>query len=132
MVAAQSIRTGRAVLFAMRAKLVWVTLKRGNVLTSRLIGELEPVLAKVVADFQAELIAFEAGPDWVSISIDYPIDMSISKLTNSCKAVSSRRLKKVPGSAGAYHKGSLWSPSYLAISIDGGSGEAEIRKFLER
>ena len=46
--------------------------------------------------------------------------VAISKLVNSLKGVSSRRLRQAhPASARRYRNGVLWSPSYVAASCGG-------------
>jgi putative transposase len=53
-------------------------------------------------------------------SLSYPPKLSLSKLVNSLKGVSSRLLRKKSKVVQAcYWKGVLWSPSYFASSCGG-------------
>lgn len=50
----------------------------------------------------------------------YPPKVSLSKLVNSLKGVSSRKLRDMrPEITGRYHQGVLWSPSYFVASCGG-------------
>jgi len=69
--------------------------------------------------------------DHVHLLINYPPKMSVSKLVNSLKGVSSRKLReKHPTLVQKYWKGVLWSPSYYAGSC-GGAPLSAIRKYIE-
>ena len=58
--------------------------------------------------------------------------ISISKLVNSLKGVSSRKLRlEHPDLLQHYWKGVLWSPSYFAGSC-GGAPIGVIRKYIEQ
>ena len=50
----------------------------------------------------------------------YPPKVALSKLVNSLKGVSSRRLREMrPEVSGRYHEGVLWSASYFVASCGG-------------
>ena len=69
--------------------------------------------------------------DHVHLLVTYPPKLSLSRLVNSLKGVSSRRLRRVrPEITGRYRKGVLWSPSYFAASC--GRAPLEIiRRYVE-
>ena len=89
------------------------------------------VLGKVCKDFEANLIEINSEKDHVHLLINYPPRVSISKLVNSLKGVSSRRLRQLhPELQNYYWKAGLWSPSYFAASCGGAPIEI-VKKYIE-
>jgi putative transposase len=115
-----NIRTGRHVVFNLHVHLVFVTKYRRDVLSALAIRDLETIFAKVCRDFEATLVECSGEDDHVHLLIHYPPKMALSKLVNSLKGVSSRKLREMcPEVAGRYRNGVLWSPSYFAGSCGG-------------
>ena len=83
-------------------------------------------------DFESTLIEFDGKGDHVHLLVNYPPKVSVSKLVNSLKGVSSRliRKKQFPSVQNSLWGGSLWSPSYFAGSC-GGAPIDIIRKYIE-
>jgi len=101
-------------VFALHAHLVHVTKYRRAVFTDKQLTAMEPVLAHVCADSGATLVEFHGEDDHVHLLIEYPPTVQLSKLVNSLKGVSSRKLRqRFPART---HRDQLWSPSYLAAS----------------
>uniref|UniRef100_UPI0012FF314E IS200/IS605 family transposase n=1 Tax=Oceanospirillum beijerinckii TaxID=64976 RepID=UPI0012FF314E len=65
--------------------------------------------------------------------VNFPPKVSVSKLVNSLKGVSSRRLKQIHPELikPAYLKNALWSPSYYAGSV-GGAPISVVRQYIEQ
>ncbi|MCZ4262843.1 IS200/IS605 family transposase [Limimaricola sp. G21655-S1] len=113
-------RTGRHVVYNLYVHLVFVTKYRRDVLSEPAIDALRPIFFKVCRDFEAALVECDGEDDHVHLLITYPPKVSLSKLVNSLKGVSSRRLREErPEVTGRYHQGALWSPSYFAASCGG-------------
>ena len=124
-------RTGRHCVFALHVHLVFITKYRRDVLSELAIQDLRHIFAKVCNDFEAQLVECDGEDDHVHLLINYPPKISLSKLVNSLKGVSSRRLRSFrPEITGRYRKGVLWSPSYFAASC-GGDPLDIIRKYVE-
>ncbi|BAQ49388.1 IS200/IS605 family transposase [Methylobacterium aquaticum] len=114
------IRKGRHVVYALHAHLVFVTKYRRDVLSALAIRDLTAIFAKVCGDFGAELVECSGEDDHVHLLVTYPPTVTLSKLVNSLKGVSSRRLRDTrPEISGRYHQGVLWSPSYFVASCGG-------------
>lgn len=114
------VRRGRHVVSALHAHLVFVTKCRRDVLSPLAIQDLTAIFAKVCRDFEAELVACSGEDDHVHLLVTYPPKVSVSKLVNSLKGVSSRKLRDVrPEIIGRYHQGVLWTPSYFVASCGG-------------
>lgn len=128
----QDYRTGRHCVFALHVHLVFITKYRRDVLSDYAIRDLSAIFSKVCNDFGAELIECNGEDDHVHLLVQYPPHVSVSKLVNSLKGVSSRRLRQIrPEVAGRYFNGVLWSPSYFAASC-GGAPISIIRQYVEQ
>ena len=116
-----NIRRGRSCVFLLHAHLVFVTKYRRKIFTKAILCDLENVFQKVCKDFEAELVEFNGEGDHVHLLVNYPPKVSISKLVNSLKGVSSRliRHKNHPSVTAALWGKNLWSPSYFAGSCGG-------------
>ena len=91
---------------------------------------MKKIFKKVCDDFEVELVEFDGEVDHVHLLINYPTKVTISKLVNSLKGVSSRRLKQYCPELGKhYWKGALWSPSYFAGSC-GGTPLETVKKYI--
>ena len=128
----RTFRTGRHCVFGLHAYLVFVTKYRCGVLTDAAHETLREVFAKVCEDFEAILVDSNGEDDHVHLLVEYPPKVALSKLVNSLKGVSSRRLRQEhPEIAHRYYQGVLWSPSYFAVSC-GGAPLSIIRQYVEK
>jgi len=128
-----SYRSGRHCVFELHAHLVFITKYRGNVFSDAHLKSLESIFRSVCADFETELVEFNGEGDHVHLLVNFPPKVSVSKLVNSLKGVSSRRLKQLHPELikPAYMKNSLWSPSYYAGNV-GGAPISVIRQYIEQ
>jgi putative transposase len=112
--------------------LVFVTKYRRDVLSELAIRDLAAIFGEVCRRFGAALVECNGEDDHVHLLVEYPPKIAISKLVNSLKGVSSRRLREVrPEICGRYYKSVLWSPSYFAASC-GGAPLSIIRQYVEQ
>ena len=127
------IRTGRHCVFMMHVHLVFVTKYRRGVFTKEILDDLHRIFAKVCTDFEAELVEFDGEDDHVHLLVNYPPKVTVSKLVNSLKGVSSFliRKKNYPSIQKKLWGNALWSPSYFAGSC-GGAPIDTIRKYIEQ
>ena len=126
------IRTGRHCVFNLHVHLVFVAKYRKNIFTKPILDSMQPLLEKVCEDFEAELVEFDGERDHVHLLVNYHPKVSISKLVNSLKGVTSRKLKQFhPEIQKYYFKNQLWSPSYFAGSCGGAPIEV-VRQYIEQ
>lgn len=116
-----TFRSGRNCVFDMHVHLVFVAKYRRLIFTKPVLLELEKIFSKVCQKFGAKLIDLNGERDHVHLLINYPPKISVSKLVNSLKGVSSRMLRKkeFPSIMRALWGKALWSPSYFAASCGG-------------
>lgn len=133
MILSNDLRRGRTCIFIMHIHLVFVTKYRKKVFTKQILNDLRTIFTNVCTDFEGKLVEFEGEGDHVHLLIEYPPKVSVSKLVNSLKGVSSRliRKKNYPTIQNALWGGSLWSPSYFAGSC-GGAPLSVIRQYIEQ
>ncbi len=127
------LRLGRHVVFNLHVHLVFVAKYRRKVFTKEILDDMRQIFESVCTDFEAQLVEFDGENDHVHLLVNYPPKVSISKLVNSLKGVSSRmiRQKNYPGIREKLWGGALWSPSYFAGSC-GGASISIIRQYIEQ
>lgn len=128
-----NIRTGRHCVFNLHVHLVFVTKYRRKVFNKSMIDWMRILFEDICSCFEAELIEFDGENDYVHLLVHYPPKLAISKLVNSLKGVTARRLRTEFAHLIGKHywKGALWSPSYFAGSC-GGAPITVIRKYIEQ
>ncbi len=117
----------------MHVHLVFVTKYRRKVFTKQVLDDLRGIFLNVCSDFESCLVEFEGEGDHVHLLVEYPPKVSVSKLVNSLKGVSSRLIRKkdYPSIRNALWGDNLWSPSYFAGAC-GGAPLAVIRQYIEQ
>lgn len=127
------IRHGRHCVFNLHIHLVFLTKYRRSVFTKAVLEDLKEIFASVCQDFEAELVEFDGEKDHVHLLINYPPKVSVSRLVNSLKGVSSRliRKKRYACIQDKLWAGALWSPSYFAASC-GGAPISIIKQYIEQ
>ena len=127
------IRTGRHCVFVLHAHLVFVTKFRHPVFTGTHLERMEQIMRAVCADFEAELAEFNGEAGHVHLLVNFPPKMAVSRLVNSLKGVSSRRMRQeFPELARHYYRANkLWSGSYFAGSV-GGAPISVLRQYIEQ
>ncbi len=87
----------------------------------------------VCADFEVELVEFNGESNHVHLLVNFPPKVALSKLVNSLKGVSSRRLRQeFPELVQHYWRAQrLWSGSYFAGSVDGAPISA-LQQYIEQ
>jgi putative transposase len=128
-----NVRTGRHCVFILHAHLVFVTKYRHAVFAGCHLERLEEIMRDVCADFGAELREFNGEPDHVHLLVNFPPTVTVSRLVNSLKGVSSRRLRQeFPDLRAHYWRAQrLWSGSYFAGSV-GGAPISVLRQYIEQ
>ena len=127
------LRRGRHVVYNLHVHLVFVAKYRRKVFTKEILDDMRSIFESVCADFEAQLVDFDGENDHVHLLVNYPPKVSISKLVNSLKGVSSRMIRKknYPSIHEKLWGGALWSPSYFAGSC-GGAPITIIRQYIEQ
>ena len=130
------IRTGRHAIWECHAHLVFVTKYRRGALTDQILTDCEETMRAVCTDFGVELVEFNGADDHVHLLIKFPATIQLTKLVNSLKGVSSRRLRKTHSQHlnNYLWDGHLWARSYYCGTAGGAplSAIAEYVKSQQR
>ena len=106
-----------------------MTKYRHPVFTDAHLSRLEDIFQAVCADFGCDLLECNGEAEHVHLLVTYPPTVQLSRLVNSLKGVSARRLRQ------RYrvrtHREHLWSPSYFAASA-GGAPLETLRAYIRQ
>ena len=104
-----------------------------GVFTNEILDALRLIFSNVCIDFGADLVEFDGEEDYVHLLVNYPPKVTVSKLVNSLKGVSSHLIRKkdYPSIRIKLWGNTLWSPSYFSGSC-GGAPIAVIRQYIEQ
>jgi putative transposase len=129
----KDIRTGRHCAFLLHTHLVFVTKYRHHVFADAHLRRMEEIMRAVCADFETELSEFNGEANHVHLLVNFPPKVAVSKLVNSLKGVSSRRLRQeFPELVQHYYRANkLWAGSYFAGSV-GGAPISVLRQYIEQ
>ncbi|WP_436786412.1 IS200/IS605 family transposase [Yinghuangia sp. YIM S10712] len=127
------VRTGRHCVFKLHAHLVFVTKYRHQVFADRHLKRCEEIMRSVCEDFETELVEFNGEADHVHLLVNFPPKVAVSKLVNSLKGVSSRRLRQEHPDLvrHCWRAQRLWAGSYFAGSV-GGAPLSVVRQYIEQ
>ena len=127
------VRKGRHCVFMLHTHLVFVTKYRRNIFSKIILDDLKTIFESVCKDFNAELVEFDGEKDHVHLLINYPPKVSIAKLVNSLKGVSSRLLRKknYPEIRQNLWENMLWSLEFFAGSCGGAPLEI-IKQYIQQ
>ena len=125
----RDIRTGRHRVFDS----VFVIRYRHPVFTARHLERTEEIIRDVCRDFECELAEFNSEANHVHLLVRFPPKVTLSRLVNSLKGVSSRRLRQeFPDLRRHYRQANrLWSGPYFAGSV-GGAPITILRQYIEQ
>src|SRR5690625_3034922 len=129
------LRKGRHCVFMLHIHLIFITKHRGKVFADAELKRLKEICHELCYQFGVELKAFNGEQDHIHLLVNYPPKVQLSKLINSLKGVSSRRLKAEFQSIREHwicnRSGVLWSPSYFAGSV-GGAPLAILKQYIDQ
>lgn len=126
------IRTGRHAISDLHAHLVFTTKYRRGALTKPILDTCHTAMTQVCEDFGAGLREFNGETDHVHLLITFPPTITLSRLINSLKGVSSRIIRRDhhPHIRKYLWGGHLWSRSYY-ISTAGGAPLETIKQYIQ-
>ena len=74
--------------------MAFVTKYRHRVVGDRHLARMEQIIRAVCDDFDVELVEVNGEANHVHLLVDFPPTLALSRLVNSLKGVSSRRLRQ--------------------------------------
>jgi putative transposase len=112
---------------------VFVTKYRHTVFSDRHLTRLGEIMRAVCADFETEPAEFNGKANHIHLLVNFPPKVAVSKLVNSLKGVSSRRMRQEFPEPTRHHWRAqrLWSGSHFAGSV-GGATISVLRLYIEQ
>jgi putative transposase len=110
----------------LKIHLVCVAKYRGKVFSGDELKLIEEVFRHVANQMDFQILEINGEAEHVHALIEYPPKLSVSKIVNALKGVSSRRYGQA-GFRKPHGKTALWSPSYFAVSVGGAPIEVLIQ-----
>jgi putative transposase len=90
----QNIHTGRHCALTLHTHLVFITKYRHRVFNDTHLKRMEEIIRAVCADSECQLVEFNSENNHIHLLANLPPKIAPSKLANSLKGVSSRRLRQ--------------------------------------
>ncbi|MGQ4647154.1 IS200/IS605 family transposase [Lyngbya aestuarii] len=110
----------------LKIHLVCVTKYRDEIFSGEQLKLIEEVFRHVATQMNFQILEISGENEHVHALIEYPPKLSVSKIVNALKGVSSRRYGQA-GFKKPHGKTALWSPSYFAVSVGGAPIEVLIQ-----
>ena len=102
----------------LKVHLVCVAKYRDEVFSDQELALIEKVFHDVAKKMNMQILEMNGEKEHIHALIEYPPKLSVSKIVNALKGVSSRRYGQA-GFKKPHGKSALWSPSYFAVSVGG-------------
>lgn len=117
----------------MHVHLVFVTKFRHKVFTDTRLRRMEEIMRSVCTDFECELVEFNDEDNHIHLLGKFPSKVAVTKLFDSLKGVSSRRLcQEFPDLVRHYWRANkLWSASYFVGTV-GGAPLSVVKEYIEQ
>jgi putative transposase len=119
-------RSERHSVTDLKVHLVCVAKYRGEAFGEEELRLIEEVFRSVAEQMDFQILEINGEAEHVHSLIEYPPKLSVSKIVNALKGVSSRKYGQA-GFKKPYGKTALWSPSYFAVSVGGAPIETLIQ-----
>ncbi len=116
-----------------KAHLVLTPKYRRKVLTASMIDRLHELFESLLDKWECKIVEFNGEQDHIHLLFQYHPEIQLSKLVNSLKSVSSRKLRQEFLSElekTYYQKKVVWNSSYFLASC-GGVTISTLRKYID-
>jgi putative transposase len=125
------LQSGSHSVHQLQYHIVWCVKFRRTVITREVGDRLSEILKELCDKADVELLATQNEDDHVYIVVRMKPNQQISKLVNSLKGVTARRLfQEFKWLNNRLRGGHLWSPSYFVVTV-GGAPLDGIKKYIE-
>ena len=116
----------------LKAHLILTTKYRKDVFTASMLARLNEILEELLIKWECKLVEFNGEENHVHILFQYHPNITLSKLVNNIKTVTSRKLRKEFAEQinNIYWKDVLWNGSYFIASC-GRVTISTLKKYIE-
>jgi putative transposase len=127
----EEYRRGSHSLFDLKVHLVWITKYRKPVLYGEEAQRLRDMIRKICAELDVYIVAGNVRRDHVHMLLSYPPQLSISKIVQKIKGITSRKLLQESGRLRKEFWGQhLWARGYFVVST-GNVTEEMIAQYIQ-
>ena len=102
---------------SLKAQIVLTTKYRENILKFNIKKSLGEILIQVCKKYDIDLLGFAIEPQHVHIAIEYHPRLSISRIVNLIKGITSHELRAKYGILEDFCEDAFWSSGYGAFSM---------------
>lgn len=116
----------------LKAHLVLTTKYRRKLFTKAMLDRTHEILEDLLNKWECKIVEFNGEENHIHLLFQYHPGIDLSKLVNSLKTVTSRRLRGELKEQvnNFYDKDALWNGSYLIASC-GGVTVSTLKKYIE-
>ena len=116
-----NLHSHRHSVYRITLHIVFVTKYRKKVITAQILERLREIFSRLCQNQKSELLEFSGEEDHVHLLVDISPDVSLSKLVNTLKTISSRMIRKefADHINKFYWKPVFWTGAYCVISAGG-------------
>jgi putative transposase len=108
-------------VYNLHAHVVFITKYRREVINADILQELHSIFNRLCVAKECELVEFSGEADHAHLLISYPPNVTLSKLINNLKAVSSKLIRQQFAEQvnRFYSEPVFWTQAYCIISAEG-------------
>jgi putative transposase len=115
----------------LKAHLILTTKYRRKVISKEAKERLHEIVEALILQWECKLIEFNGESDHIHILFQYYPNITLSKLVNNLKSVTSRRLRQeFPEIENSYYQDVFWNGSYFIASC-GGVTISTLKQYIE-
>ena len=125
------LESGGHSVYLLMYHLVWCVKYRRKVLVGAVAESLKAHVSRLLKEAGCPMVAVETDLDHIHVVFRTRPTHQLSKLVNSLKGVTARRLfQEFPEVKANLWHGQLWSPSYFVVSVGGAPLEV-IKRYVQ-
>ncbi len=129
----RKLTTSAHCVYNLKYHLVFVVAYRRKAITSSFLQCLGSTFSEVCASFRAKIIEFSGETNHVHLLLAVPPSVSVSKIVETLKSVSSRKVRLLYRKELQHHLwcNRFWTKSYCAITVGDGATTEIIKRYIE-
>jgi putative transposase len=127
-------KSGSHCRYSLQYHLVWIPKYRRSLLVGKLAKRLMEILKEIARDYRFRIIAMEVMPDHVHMLIEAPPKYAPSRIIQTFKGISSRRMRQEFPQEIKKHiwkEGTLWATGYYVGSVSDKATTELVQEYIK-
>jgi putative transposase len=127
-------KSGSHCRYSLQYHFVWIPKYRRKVLVGALEKRLKEILREICRDYRFRIIAMEVMPDHVHMLIEAPPKFSPTKIIQTLKGISARRMREEFLEEIKKHiwkEGTLWATGYYVGSVSDKATTEMVEEYIK-